>query len=282
MGKLMTTLLKVFSIFISTVSYGQLNQLRGTWITPSQNCLLINDTFNKYGNSNMLCNARKDEGMSLFIYGDTLSFQKKYYPSYDNRKKDYFERYDLKIILLTDTNLIVMPVSSHSKKFFKNKRVLKFIRQEYAIDTTIKFEKIIYHTTHCYGTCPIINLQIDNSKNIYLDCEFYTDVYNNKGRTTYVIDSTRSGKFIGILNDTIYQELILLLKTCNLKKLKFKGPLAIDAPVTRMIIYYNGRRKYLKSKGFTPTISDRLINYMYHINSKAVLTRTTEEKVLEK
>jgi hypothetical protein len=54
-----------------------------------------------------------------------------------------------------------------------------------------------------------------------------------------------------------------------------------DAPVTTLIIYYNGQRKYMKSM-FPPTIADKLIEFLYLVNTKVDLTRTEEKRTLEK
>ena len=78
--------------------------------------MLINDTLNKYDNSNMLCTADNDEGMAFYLIGDTLSFQKQYYSSATNYEKLYVDRYDLVITKRTDTSLTVRPTSLLSKK----------------------------------------------------------------------------------------------------------------------------------------------------------------------
>jgi len=49
--------------------------------------MVINDTINKYNNSNMLCTADKDERMAFYLLEDTLSFQKRYYSSATNYEK---------------------------------------------------------------------------------------------------------------------------------------------------------------------------------------------------
>lgn len=237
--------------------------------------MVINDTLNKYDNSNMLCTADRDEGMSFYLIGDTLSFQKQYYSSATNYEKLYIDRYDLIILKQTDTSITVRPSSDLSKKFFNKRSSLTFIKQEFNKDKSIKFDKIIYHTTSCFGSCPTIDLEITNDRNIYLKGEFY------KENSMYEIDSLESGQFIGKMNDTLYNELINILQTCNLRTLAFPEIHGADAPVTTLIIYYNGQRKYLKSM-FPPTIADKLIEFLYLINTKADLTRTNENRTIEK
>jgi hypothetical protein len=265
----------ILTILIWTTSYGQFDKLKGTWISSSQDVMVINDSINGYSNSNMLCTATEDKGMYFFLCRDTLSFQDQYYSSETNYQKLYINRYDLVIVNKSDSTLTVRPSSKLSKKFFKNRTTLKFIKQESNKDKSIHFEKIIYHTTSCFGSCPTIDLEINKNRNIYLKGAFY------KENSEYKIDSIKTGQFMGKLNETLYNELINILQTCNLKKLTFPERDGQDAPVTTLIIYYNGQRKYLKSM-FPPTIAYKLIRYLYYINEKANLTRTKEKRILEK
>lgn len=270
----MKTIIFILTLLTWTVSYGQLDKLKGTWITTSQDLILITDT-GDLKNNNYLSNAKiHDENFELYIYGDILSFQKRYYSSATNYKKLYIDRYDLTILNRTDTSITVRPSSSFSKKFFDKRTSITFIKQEFSRDKSIKFEKIIYHTTSCFGSCPTINLEIANDRTIYLDGKFY------KGNSMYETDTIKSGEFIGKLNDTLYNELLNILQTCNLRTLAFPEIHGADAPVTTLIIYYNGQRKYLKSM-FPPTIADRLIEFLYLVNERTNLTRTNEKRTIE-
>jgi len=265
----------ILTMLIWTITYGQLDKLKGTWVSNSNDVMVINDTINKYSNSNMLCTSERDEGRAFYLFGDTLSFQQRYYSSETNYKKLYVFRYDLLIIGKTDSSLTVRPISKLSMKFFNNRTDLKFIKQEYNKDKTIIFEKIIYHTTFCFGSCPTIDLEIDNDKYIYLSGKFH------EGDSEYKIDSLKSGQFKGKLTERLYNELIAILQTTNLRTLEFPEKIGEDAPVTTLIIYFNGQRKYFKSM-FPPTIADRLIKFLYVINQRTELTRTNEIRTLEK
>ena len=271
----MRTVLLLLTSLICTTSFGQFSGLKGTWISSSNDVMFIDDETNKADNSNMLCTSKEEEGMALYLLGDTLSFQKRYYSSATNFKKLYINRYDLIIVKRTQSKLIVKPCSKLSKKFFENRKIINFIKQEYNQDKSIIFEKIIYHTTSCFGSCPTIDLEIDKTKSVYLDGQFF------KEYPDYEIDSIKSGQFKGKLTDSLFKELILILQTSNLKTLKFPKIFGNDAPVTTLIIYYNGQRKYLKSM-FPPTIANKLIEFLYLINQNTILTRTDKKKTLEK
>lgn len=271
----MRTTLTILTILIWTTSYGQFDKFKGTWISSSGDVIVINDTLNKYDNSNMLCTADKDEGMAFYLIGDTLSFQKRYYSSATIYEKLYIDRYDLVVTKQTDTFLTLRPTSILSKKFFNKRANITFIKQEFNKDKARIFERIIYHTTSCFGSCPTIDLEINNDKSVYLKGQYY------KGNSMFEVDSSKSGLFVGKLNDTLYAELIDILQSCNLKTLSFTERHGADTPVTTLIIYYNGQRKYMKSM-FPPTIADKLIEFLYLVNTKVDLTRTEEKRTLEK
>ena len=268
-------IITILTILICTTSYGQFDKLKGTWISSSNDVMkitVINDSINQ-SNSNSLCTANKDMTTQFYLFGDTLSFQLRYY-IYPNYEKLYISRYDLIVLTQTDTSITVKPSSKLSKQFFNNRTNITFIKQEFNKDKSIIFKKIVYHTTNCYGSCPIIDIEIDNNKNVYLKGEFYKDMMG------FYVDSIKSGQFAGKLNDTLYNELIDILQTCNLKTLTFPEADCCDAPITTLIIYYNGKRKYLKSM-FPPTISSKLIDFLYFVNEKADLTRTNEKRKIE-
>ncbi len=247
----------------------------GTWITDEQDCMLIQDTINMYDNSNMLCNAKIDEGMALYIYGDTLSFQKRYYSSRTNYEKLYIDRYDLKIDILNDTFIYARPVSNLSKEFFKNRKQLRFRRQELAIDSSLKFEKIVFHTTECFGTCNVYHLQVDSSKMFKLHRQLvYSKVIG------IPMDTAIQGYFTGQLNDRQFAKLLQALATSNIRTLKMNDATCCDGSISTIIVYFNGQRRYFKTM-FPPTIANRLIGTLYEICENSDGTKTNAAFKLE-
>ena len=260
--------------FIWTSAFGQLNKLKGTWITPAQELLLIDDTTN-LNNGNYLSNSQlQDENFELFIYGDTLSFQKRYYSSRTNYEKLYVDRYDLKLLKLTDTVIIAKPASKHARDFFKGRDRLAFKRQEFAIASNLKFEKIVFHTTECFGTCSVYHLQVDRSKSFKLHAPI---VYSNKG---FQSDTALQGYFTGQLSDTLYNKLMKALQTSNLQTLRMRSALCCDGSISTIIVYFNGQRKYYKIM-FPPTIANNLIATLYQVCQNSNGTKTNEKFKLE-
>jgi hypothetical protein len=255
-------------------SYSQLDKLKGTWISKNNDLIVISDTANKTDNSNLLCTANKDEGFYLYLVNNILSFQKQYYSSATNYNKLYTDKYDFQILKLTEKTLVVKPISKFASKFYNYKKQLQFTKQKFNIDTTIKFKKIVYHTTHCFGTCPMINLEINEDGSFYFNAEF------QKEYTYMQIDSLKTGRFNGRLDSEQLSELITILQTSNLKTLTFPERTGADGPTTTLIIYYNNRRKYLKSM-FPPTIAEKIIEYLYLVTEKAKYERTDDIREIE-
>ena len=237
--------------------------------------MLIQDTINKYDNSNMLCTIVRDEGMALFVYGDTLSFQKRYYSSATNYEKLYVDRYDLKILNFNDTALVVRPVSNLSKKFLKDRDKITFIKREFKIDNSLKFEKIVFHTTECFGRCNVYHLQVDSSRLVKLHRQLvYSQII---GVPT---DTTIEGYFTGKVSDSAFKKLIKALQTCNLRTLKMNNTLCCDGSVSTIVVYFNGQRKYFKTM-LPPTIANELISILYNICDDSGFIKTFDKFKLE-
>jgi hypothetical protein len=269
------TLIFISSFLIWTSSYGQIDKYKGIWITPTQELMQIEGT-GDLKNGNYLSNSKlSDENFELYIYGDTLSFQKRYYSSATNYEKLYVDRYDLKIIKSNDTSFVVRPVSSFSKKFFQGKQKLTFTKQEFTVDKSINFDKIIFHTTECFGTCSVYHLEVDNSKKARLHAQV---VY--RPRSGYQTDSASQGYFEGQLGDTTFEKLIKAIQTCNIKTLKMNNELCCDGSISTIIVYFNGQRKYFKTM-FPPVIANELIKVLYEICETESLKKTTEKLEIE-
>ena len=266
----MRIIITTLMILIWTISYGQFEKYKGTWISDSQDVMIINDTIKAFNVSNKLCDGNRRIEGGFQLLGDTLRFL--YYYSTTDFNQSYIDSYDLIVSELTDTSITITPSSDLSAKFLNERTNIKFIKQEFNRDKSIVFEKIIYHSSKCYWNCPIIDLEITSDKNIYFAGRFYKGIYG--------FDHAKSGHFTGMLSDSLYNELIDILQTCNLRTLTFPSRSGADAPIVTLIIYYNGQKKCLYSM-FPPAITDRLIDFLHHINERVSLTRTNEIMVLE-
>ena len=133
-------------------------------------------------------------------------------------------------------------------------------------------EKIIYHSSHCNGTCPQIDLEIDSNGNIFLKREFW------KGKG--VTDKHRSGNIEGKIGPKTYFNLVANLIASDFTSLKFPPIFCCDGIITTIIIYANGKRTILKSMT-PPEKARKLISALYDIGTHVDIPPTTKEIKLE-
>lgn len=258
MKKLLTTII-LFSYFIC--AYGQLAKLKGNWVTPQQEFIAISDTNNS---QNYLSNTDlQDDHFKLLIIKDTLSFQRHYTSSRTQFKVQHVDRYDLKVISVTDSILKVEPVSSFSKKYFPGKDTLTFKRQELIRDNNLQFEKIVIHTTRCHGTCGVYHLEINNTGAFKLRADFIHSDYNWQG------DTAKHGYYTGKIPSSSYDSLINALQISSLRTLRMRDVQCCDGGILTMIIYFNGQRRYFKTM-VQPHIARNLVWIAYSLARSAV------------
>ena len=135
-----------------------------------------------------------------------------------------------------------------------------------------KVNKVIYHLSRCNGSCPSMDLEIDSNRNVYVNREFY--------KTKSLMDSANSGTFKGKLTPAQDSQLTEVLKKSNLDSLEFAPVGIADVSETTIIVYYNGKRKYLKSAR-PPQAANELITFLKSVVNDKALQRTTDVKELE-
>lgn len=262
----------LFCIQCRNKDISTLSKIRGKWINQQNDFIEINDTASYSFILNYLHLYGKGDDKYLEIKNDTLSFQKRYYSSETNFTKLHIEPFDFLLKSISDSFMILSPIS------FLSKDDVKLIRQEYNIDKAINFEKIIFHTTTCYGSCPVYHLEVDNKKK----CKLHKELVFKEGRNRpYTPDSTKIGYFYGEVSDQLFEDLIKAIKTSNLTNLEFEDIQCCDGTIFTLIIYYNNRVKYLKSM-VPPRISVNLINKLIEICENSLLYESSEKFVLDK
>lgn len=136
------------------------------------------------------------------------------------------------------------------------------------------FEKIIFHTTACYGFCPVYHLQLTQDKHIQL----FTETAYTTGE--WKKDTSKTGYFIGYISDSVYTNLVNELSSIDLDNLEFNNAQCCDGSVKTIIVYYNGKRKVLRSM-FPPDKARKLISMLYTICSESSLPKTTRGFYIE-
>ena len=101
------------------------------------------------------------------------------------------------------------------------------------------FQKIVYHSSFCFGTCPRIDMNIDASRNIYVERQFFS----GRGRE----DTAGSGRFSGVLDKATFNELMRMLLKSNYAEQQWPDVTCCDGVITTIIIFDKNKRTYLKS-----------------------------------
>ncbi|MEZ5056929.1 MAG: DUF6438 domain-containing protein [Saprospiraceae bacterium] len=254
-------LLKLYLIYFlfsgcNSSSLISLQNISGTWITEGNETIRINPNKGSIDYKGLISNVTSYKNLDAFISNDTLRFAETLTSSQTNYENSETFFYDFKILEFDEPKLILKPSSLLAQKFFNEKEILGFTRQEFAVDANIRFEKLVFHASACYGECPPFKLEIDSNKHIKLFREkFFTP------NPEIQRDSLFYGYFEGALDDNLYDELIFQIKTCNLERLELNTRTCCDGPLQTLIVYFNGKRKYLKSM-FPPAIADKLILHL--------------------
>jgi len=150
------------------------------------------------------------------------------------------------------------------------------INTKYKKDVS-SFDKIIFHTTGCYGKCPTYHLEVDSEKNLRLYIE---TLYKNEELLNFEADTARIGYYIGKADNKSFAFLNNELKTIGLDSLEFNSSIGIDGSMKTIIVYYDGKRKVLKSQ-IPPKAADKLIKLLYSLCETNSLTKTTKAFEIE-
>lgn len=248
--------------------------IKGKWINLANDYIEINDTIT---NNNYIGNSVGAMGKYLRILNDTLSFQDRYTSSEDNYSTQRIDKANFKINSVSDSFLQITPISDFANKYF-NYDTIEFIKQDYAINADIEFEKITFHTSSCFGKCPIYHLEVNMLGETKLHIERF---YKKKKTRGYEIDTLKEGYYFGVISKDELKQLEFSIKTCNLDNLKFDGHLCCDGFVKTIIVNYSGKKKYLKDM-FPPRIVNNLIDQLKQIAEKSNLPKTEIKLEFEK
>jgi hypothetical protein len=144
-------------------------------------------------------------------------------------------------------------------------------------DAALPFNKIVFHSIGCFESCLSYHLQINANKNMEL---YVSDAGRLNRENNFKSDTSQMGYFSGSANDSIFEDLIKEIETIELAKLEFDGAKCCDGTITTIIVYYDGKRKFLQSM-FPPQKADKLINILYGLCRNSKLTKTAKKFDIE-
>ncbi|MCZ2223983.1 MAG: DUF6438 domain-containing protein [Chitinophagales bacterium] len=130
------------------------------------------------------------------------------------------------------------------------------------------FEKIIFNSTLCFGTCPSLYLEVTADKNTKVQRQFF----ESRGKE----NAENSGAFEGKMSNYDFKNLMKTIKESNYEKLVFPNVDCCDAPIITIIIYANGKKTYLKSM-MPPQEATNLIQYLTKLTSEIDLPTSTKK-----
>jgi hypothetical protein len=270
-GTLLISLLLALSVALLRNRPDQPN-LSGVWIGDSLEALHIRDCTDSRAQHELANRRGLNLSFSLRTDSNLLHFRSPVSVLRKHASAGSFKQYILKISQKSDSTMTLLPISEEALAFFGNKRSLFFRKQEFAVDTLLHFEKIVFHTTECFGTCSVFHLEIDSTKQL----RQHTEILYRHSRQ----DTTGEGYFTGKVPDSTYRKLIAAIQTSRLRNLQSDEMLCCDAPIITMILYANGTRKSFRSM-FPPIVAQHLIHILYQIAGKNVGKRTTRPFTLD-
>ena len=127
-----------------------------------------------------------------------------------------------------------------------------------------KFQKIIFHTTHCYGTCPVFHLEVDSDQTALFSAPDGVKV--DYGRFSTAHNTPQYAYFFkGTLSDSTFTKLVETVAAIGMDTLKIDRQENIDLPMITFIVYYNGKRKFLQSSMISYNKATPLYNLLLSI-----------------
>jgi hypothetical protein len=187
-----------------------------------------------------------------------------------------------KIIKLTSDTLLIHPLTKYSKVFIENKDksyaakfhsdpsnvdlnendVYTFVDKSILYDSDLKFDRLYFRSTPCYGSCPSMEFEIDSLGNLKFIGQMNTGKYK--------------GNYYGTLASKQFDILIEILKSSALDYIPENLGGGIDAPDYNLIISYNGKIKTITGGHAYPYFNRPLFDYLLTIFENVKLKKTKE------
>lgn len=220
----MKTILLFSILLISSALYSQDNSIYKTWIGSKNEYFKITPDHiysDFYFYNNFFSNVRQTNYRlnqdSLIVDMSTS------YPDY------HAENHSFRIVKLTSDSLILKPLSYGAETQYQKCNVIRLADSAVLYEKYLRFERLYFSATPCFGTCPGLKLEIDSCGNMF----FYGYLYTGKYK----------GLYSGRLNQEEFNKLLEILKHSSLDNFPTGRGNVIDAPSYYFAFYYNGKKK---------------------------------------
>lgn len=130
---------------------------------------------------------------------------------------------------------------------------------------SLKFEKIVFNATECFGLCPAMSLEINNNEKF----QFIGGKY-----------SARKGHYYGGISKGQYNQLLEILRYAQLDLVECSSNQNINLPTYTLEVYYNGRIRYFKTCVF-PFVLDDLGEFLLTLPGRVNLIDSNEKFEIE-
>lgn len=194
-----------------------------------------------------------DGGYHVNIYGfkiirDTLNIYS--WDFKDNKEKQNLYSAKFKIDKINKDSLVLIPLNSLTTNYFTETSIIKFLNKSVLIDSNLKFEKMQFTSSGCFGDCPEYKMIIDSLGFVNLYAGF------NKHKL--------KGYYQGKLSKSQLNNLKSILSRSQLNRFPENLHGAIDAPIYSFKFYFNNT--FRKSDGcFVPYFFSELKYYLLRL-----------------
>jgi hypothetical protein len=194
------------------------------------------------------------------IVNDTLIMSDIYHSSTDNFKKERREDFKFLIRHIDYNRLYLKAIEPNAIKLAGN-TTYEFLNFKNSYDKDIKFSKIYFLSSTCFGDCPQLNIEIWPNGDYHLKAGEHAEPYK--------------GNYEGKLSTTQMDTLNYWLKHSELKKMTNweQGNQVVDAPNYYFAIDFNNTKKKLSITTNEPPLNIiDLVNFMITSYKKVKLT----------
>ncbi|MGF7037201.1 DUF6438 domain-containing protein [Mucilaginibacter lappiensis] len=247
--------LLLFMLMIST-SFAQKVKIDAErWITKSLGHLYFSDKkvyYNFVGYAGIKANYT--------VVNDTLIMTDIYHSSTDNFKKERREDFKFQIRYIDQNRLYLKAIEPNAIKL-AGPSTYEFTNFKNSYDKNIKFSKLYFLSSTCFGDCPQLGIEIWPNGDYHLKAGEHADPYK--------------GDYTGKLSPVQLDSLNYLLKHSELKKMNSweQGNQVTDAPNYYFAIDFENTKKKLSITTNEPSLNIiDLVNFMISSYKKVKLT----------